>query len=1303
MSSFLTSNQFLKRQLHISPLVFAVMSCALLLLICLPLYSQQSRMTTWTTVSQNIDADSLRSKQFRFSALVKSNPSNEFGRAQLYFRVDRESKKKGFFNNMSDRPIKANQWKRFVIQGKIDEDAVNIQFGIIGFNHGEYFIDDVRIDVHDHGSIWKPIRFPNAGFEESQSKNPLNGWGGRVEIYNNFIVEVVRDAPEGEQALKILCPIAYVVDENIVSEQNINLRFEKLGRKEGMPHSQIYSIHQDKQGYIWFGTGDGLARYDGYEFMKFKHDPEDSLSLSNNVVTAIADGFDGSLWVGTTLGLNRYDPVTGEFQRFFHLVDDSFSISDNHVTTILPVDDHKIWIGTRRNGLNLFNPKLKKFIRYQPAFKEGIGFFPNGPVNCMVEGTDGSLWLGIGNSGLVRFHEDTGIVENFLLIEYASSGASYIHSILPLKQSQTLLVGTNGGLLRFDTERRKFEDIFHRAGKPFEILGLRASENLNEVWMLFDEGLGLFKLHDNTLSYPFQKPGLSEGIKLPDFRTPPVLVDREGIFWIGSDNGVYYYNHMSNRFLGLNKKTFLPRNVDNEIVTSVQITEDYLWCTMEDGLGKIHLEDGNFEFLDRKITDDFECNLWTNLFHAVPNKIWVQKYRDLFVEIDPESNNVTEVLIKNKNQRINYVHCMRPVAGDVWIGTSNGLFLMDPSTLEYHNIHPKTEEGSDVVLGNIYYLMADSRDNIWFGSGDGKLKKLSTKNHVYEEFPFTQSLSGQQDNFNNVIHCIYEDRNGCIWLSTGSSGIYKFNPNTKEFENFNERHGLANNICGGIFEDAKGYMWIGTEGGLSKLDLSTNDFHNYYREDGLPANEINRISFAKNSSDGRLFFGTTEGLMAFDPDHLPVNSIPPKVVITEVQSFRKGNRFNLQIPVNFRDLRSALKFSYKNDFLHVQLGALSYTNPKHNRYAYWLQGLSDNWIDLETERNLGFANLAPGKYNLHIKAANADGIWSEPTSLRFTIHPPWYWNMWTKILYALLAIGAIALFIRWRTSQQRKKLEEAQRLNSQLQQIDKLKDQFLANTSHELRTPLNGIIGIAESMIDGATGPLPKKSIWNLSLITSSGKRLANLINDILDFSKLRNKQLVLKKAPVDIRSAVDVVLNLSKPLVLQKEVELINEVPEDLALAEADENRLQQILHNLVGNGVKFTEAGEVKISAERQNGHIKIDVSDTGIGIREEDHEKIFYAFEQADGSASREFGGTGLGLSVTKQLVELHGGTIDVQSKVGQGSVFSFTLPTSKVGRQDYNPAVSDVKVGVVEDGSWQAAVGRRQSAGRSGSRH
>ena len=1158
MSSFFTSNQFLKAKFHIGRIVLVVTSCILFLLIRQPLYPQQSRMTTWTTVRQNIDADSLRGKPFRFSAWVKSNSSNEFGRAQLYFRVDRESKKKGFFDNMSDRPIKSNQWKRYVIQGKIDEDAVNIQFGILGFYIGEYFIDDVSLDVQDQGNVWKPIWFPNAGFEESQSENPLYGWGGRIEMFNNFIGEVVRDAPEGEQALKIFCPIAHNVNENIVSEQNENLRFEKLGRKEGMPHSQIYSIHQDKQGYIWFGTGDGLARYDGYEFIKFKHDPEDTLSLSNNVVTAIADDFEGSLWVGTTLGLNRYDPVTGEFQRFFHRADDSLSISDNRVTTILPIDHHKIWIGTQRGGLNLFNPKSKKFIRYQFSVKPSE-FFPDGPINCLVEGSDGSLWLAVGSSGLVRFHEDTGIAENFLLMEFASSGASYIHSILPLKQSQTLLVGTNGGLLRFDSERRTFEDIFRRARKPFQILGLQDSENLNEIWMLLNEGLGLFNLESNTLSYPFQKQGLPGRIKLPDFRTPPILVDREGIFWIGSDNGAYFYNHMDNRFLGLNEKTLLPRNVDGRIVTSLQITPDYLWCTMEDGLGKVHLVDGNFEFLDRKITDDFECNLWTNLFHVIPNKIWIQKYRDLFVEIDSETNNVTEVLIKKKGQAISYVHCMRPVAGDVWIGASNGLFLMDANTLEYHKINAKTEEGSDVRLGSVNYLMVDSRNNIWFGSGDGILKKLSTKNHVYEEFPFTKPLS-QQDNFNNMIHCIDEDRSGQIWLSTGSSGIYKFNPETREFENFNEGDGLANNICGGIFEDPKGYIWIGTEGGLSKLDLSTNHFRNYYREDGLPANEINRISFGRNSRDGRLFFGTTEGLMAFDPDHLPVNSIPPKVVITEIQSFRKGNRFNLQIPQNFRDLRSALKFSYKNDFIHVQLGALSYTNPKHNRYAYWLQGLSDNWIDLETERNLSFANLAPGKYNLHIKAANADGIWSEPTSLRFTIHPPWYWSIWTKTLYALFAIGSIALFIRWRTSQQRKKLEETQRLNTQLRQIDKLKDQFLANTSHELRSPLNGIIGIAESMIDGATGKLPKRSIFNLSLITSSGRRLANLINDILDFAKLRNQQLQLHKTPVDIRSAAEVVLNLSQPLIHKKAIELKNEVPADLDLAEADENRLQQI-----------------------------------------------------------------------------------------------------------------------------------------------
>jgi signal transduction histidine kinase/DNA-binding response OmpR family regulator len=331
-----------------------------------------------------------------------------------------------------------------------------------------------------------------------------------------------------------------------------------------------------------------------------------------------------------------------------------------------------------------------------------------------------------------------------------------------------------------------------------------------------------------------------------------------------------------------------------------------------------------------------------------------------------------------------------------------------------------------------------------------------------------------------------------------------------------------------------------------------------------------------------------------------------------------------------------------------------------NQYAYQLQGQDQDWIYTTAEKRWAtYTNLAAGDYTLRIKASNADGYWNEQgKSLKITILPP-LWLTWPAYtLYALMFIGLVWAFV----GVQRKKLRDEHAMVLQLQQVDKLKDEFLANTSHELRTPLNGIIGLAESLMDGAAGQLPATANKNLAMVVSSGKRLSNLVNDILDFSKLKHRHLTLQIQPVDLYSMTEVVLALSRPLLENKvgnKLQLINNVPQGIAPAQADENRLLQVLHNLVGNAIKFTDNGQVTVGVISDDSGLTLSVSDTGIGIAPDQLDNIFAAFEQLNGHRERLQSGTGLGLAVSQQLVKLHGGQIEVNSQPGKGSEFYFTL--------------------------------------------
>ncbi|MCJ8270119.1 MAG: ATP-binding protein, partial [Psychrosphaera sp.] len=326
------------------------------------------------------------------------------------------------------------------------------------------------------------------------------------------------------------------------------------------------------------------------------------------------------------------------------------------------------------------------------------------------------------------------------------------------------------------------------------------------------------------------------------------------------------------------------------------------------------------------------------------------------------------------------------------------------------------------------------------------------------------------------------------------------------------------------------------------------------------------------------------------------------------------------------------------------------------------EGFDNHWIDADARiRRATYTSLPSGHYTLRVKAANPDGYWNdEGATINLIVNPPPWRSWWAYLIYVLFSVSLVFGVLRFRMQQH--KFSQDQKVLKRLKQVDKLKDVFLANTSHELRTPLNGIIGLAQSLIDGIAGPLPSKANKSLNMVVTSGKRLSHLIDDILDLSHLKHHRIVLKTEPINLYRLVEVVLVLSEPLRAGKDLELVNDVARDLPVIEADQNRLLQILHNLVGNGIKFSHRGVVTVAAKRSDNGIVISVKDTGIGIEKDKFATIFNSFEQVDGDNNRSYGGTGLGLSISQQLVALHGGSIELESTLGQGSTFSFTLPTS-----------------------------------------
>ncbi|MBL7129005.1 MAG: GGDEF domain-containing protein, partial [Ignavibacteria bacterium] len=616
---------------------------------------------------------------------------------------------------------------------------------------------------------------------------------------------------------------------------------------------------------------------------------------------------------------------------------------------------------------------------------------------------------------------------------------------------------------------------------------------------------------------------------------------------------------------------------------------------------------------------------------------------------------------------------------------------------------------SQSICNSIVNVIYEDRSGkLWVGT-EGGLNRLIRKEEKFLHYRSVQDKPGCLSN--NVVLSICEDHTGMLWVGTKSGGLNMFNHAKETFKSFSESDGLPNNIVFGILEDNLGNLWLSTGKGLSKFNSSSgkryghNSFTPYDVNDGLQSNKFNRGAYFK-SKEGEMFFGGVNGFNSFFPSKIKMNHYVPPVVITDFKIFYKsvpigGNivedvvegvtegvegvegvhkvLFRSPLTESITETQE-IKLPHKKNVFTFEFAALNYTIPEKNQYMYKLEGFDKDWIYAGTRRSVTYTNLDPDDYVFRVKGSNNDGIWNEAgTSLKIEIKPPWYLTWWAYSLYVILFVSIIYGYTRF----QSKKTDREREMNERLRRVDKMKDEFLANTSHELRTPLNGIIGIAESLHDGVAGALSGKMRSNLSMIISSGKRLTNLVDSILDFSKLKIKDIELQIKPVDISSITDIVLKISEPLIAGKDLTLRNEIEKDTPPVDGDENRLLQIMHNLIGNAIKFTRAGSISVFAKVIDNMVEVTVSDTGIGIPKEKLEDVFKSFEQLDASAAREYGGTGLGLAITQKLVELQKGTIKVESKVGKGSIFTFTIPASKEKVEEKEKKQDVAKVKVIDE--------------------
>ena len=1046
-------------------------------------------------------------------------------------------------------------------------------------------------------------------------------------------------------------------------------RFEHITTRQGLPDNNVNVVIQDQAGFLWFGTTDGLARYDGYTVRAYQHEPKDPTSLSDGFVRAILQAADGTLWVGTDAGLNALAPGSTRFVRYYHDPSNPRGLSHDRVAALLPDADGTLWVGTLGGGLNHFDPRTGNATAF--AFPARDGTDRDNRIYEMLRGPDGRIWLGT-MTALAVFEPTTGRMRH-IPYPWQEHPGEEPPSVLGLCWARDgrlwVTLSNHGGLLRLDPRTERFEPVVapEAAARAPQIRSAQPiiEDPAGHVWVGTErQGLIEFTyadgvLHQYTLD-PTDPNSLSANSLMALFR------DRTGMLWVGTETGGVSRLWPSPRFANHRlPATSAADAFSSNLVRSVLVEADGIMWVGTDGGGLYRLNRVTGETTryrhdptdPRSLPDDVVLALRRD----VDGALWVGTFLGGLARMDSPGRFTTFKHAAGDPTTIgsNFVRAIHSAPdGALWVATmSGGLARVDRKTGRATVFRTNPADPNTLSDDQVLCLADAPGGTLWVGTYGGGLNRfdpVSGRVQRYRHSPSNPNSIGSD----NVWH-IQPDRDpSIVWLAT-AGGLSRLEVVSGRSTRWTAADGLPSNSVLAAQFDSAGQLWLGTPRGLVRFDPRTGTSRVFDARDGLLESGY-ALGASSRGMGGELLFGGEDGLTSFSPSTVVDNPLPPPVVLTTVRP--DGERANPIEPVAGTTSSVTLRWPYHA--FEFEFAALDYQATSRNRYAYRLEGLEPGWNEVGTRRFGRYTNLPAGTYTLHVKGANGDGIWNERgVTLTVIVVPPWWETRLAYAAYAAVFVVVLGGYVQLRLRSQRRELDRQRAVNERLRELDRIKDELLMTTAHEMRTPLHGMIGLAQSVADLGSSTLPEAAKREVELIGSSGRRLARLVDEVLDFSRLRRHALVLSPRAVRLRPLVDDVLTILAPVVGSKSVALENDVPVTLPSLYADPDRLQQVLIKVVDNAIKFTEEGVVRVSAcASRSDTVTITVADSGAGIPADRVAQVFEPYTQADGTVVRAHGGLGLGLTIVRQLVELHGGTVAVESAEGRGSTFRLSFPSA-----------------------------------------